>query len=299
MTGFMCTLFTQDDPFNLVMNYLESMEPRTSIVLIAHRVHHRWELTRKAKELRDLYEAILFVGTMRFGISNCVGARLVRGHQRLQGLALREATEAPIYYYSPPHRDNYHVHLPTVPGVSIELKELINNKQDDDYCFIQFIGVASETRQEVTKHIPNIPILAGQGMPDISTPRSTASWGQSTLAKAPSMEGSLAQEVTAPCLRNNDFSGDLAGPPRRCPVSQLGQGTLSGSAAEHDDAVVDQTAFTAMIEDLGTEVPVATGWEDWTSEKQRAHELLVWFKDLLPKDTDHPPQIVHLLLLIF
>ena len=113
---------------------------------------------------------------MRFGVHNCVGARLAKGRQRLQGLDFAEVSEAPIYYYSPPRRDEYFtIHLDN-PRLSIELDEYVEDR-NADYRFIQFIGVPDNTRQEVVKHIPNMPNLAGQGTPETSpTPLSSTSW---------------------------------------------------------------------------------------------------------------------------
>ena len=142
------------------------MQERTSLTRIAHRVMSRWELTRKAKELRDLYEAILYVGSMRFGIHNCVGAQLVKERHKLQGLELSEVTEAPIYYYTPPKRDEYFaIHLDN-PCKTVELDDFVEDF-NADYSFVQFIGVSDDTRREVVKHIPNVPNLAGQGTPEI------------------------------------------------------------------------------------------------------------------------------------
>ena len=108
----MCVLYAGKDPMREVYAYLEQMPMRTNTTLTAHRVYNKWKLSRKAKERMALYEAILFAGNMRFGVHNCVGARLAKGRQRLQGLDFAEVSEAPIYYYSPPRRDEYFtIHL--------------------------------------------------------------------------------------------------------------------------------------------------------------------------------------------
>ena len=64
---------------------------------------------------------------MRFGVHNCVGARLAKGRQRLQGLNFAEVSEAPIYYYSPPRRDEYFsIHLDD-PRRTIELNDYVED----------------------------------------------------------------------------------------------------------------------------------------------------------------------------
>ena len=98
LIAFMCVLYAGKDPMREVYAYLEQMPMRTNTTLTAHRIYNKWELSRKARELTALFEAILFAGNMRFGVHNCVGARLAKGRQRLQGLDFAEVSEAPIYY---------------------------------------------------------------------------------------------------------------------------------------------------------------------------------------------------------
>ena len=64
--AMLCTLFSSNDPFVIVLDYLEKMEPHTSLTLITHRIADRWELTKQARHFKNLFEAILFVGLTRF-----------------------------------------------------------------------------------------------------------------------------------------------------------------------------------------------------------------------------------------
>ena len=234
--------------------------------------------------MKELYEAVLFVGNIRFGIGNCIGARLVRGRQQLSGLEVQDISEAPIYYYLPPHRDQYLVWQVADPRRSVHMSDLIdksNQAQLDDYCFIQFIGISGEARAEVIKHIPDIPNLAGQGSPDLSSPRSTHSWDSSSRT---------SDSLQRPHLQNNDYNDpedDM--PPRCCPRTCGDRSAPPGTHGSGDEVTPEEASF--FLQTYGTrmlEIPSSLGWESWTSEEQRQHELCTYFADLLPKNTDSP-----------
>ena len=290
LLAFMCVLFTNNDPFDVVMDYLENMKPNTNLTLIAHRIFNRWELSKKAKHLRNLFEAVLFVGLAKFGITNCVGARLVRGRQHLMGLSVTDVTEAPIYYYTPPHRGNYHVYSLDNPMISVDLEEILpkrnNDHPGDDYCFIQFVGVSSEARREIVRQIPNIPNLAGQGSPDISTPRSTGTY-DTNLTDVTDVNDMTFQETLG---RPRLATSDLEMTSRKNPLIAEDR-TASPGLKQSEDTPETQLYPVSQQLDLTTlSVPATTGWETWTSEEQRSNELFMWFKDLLPKTTDAPTQ---------
>ena len=289
LLAFMCVLFSSKDAMSTVLNYLEQMKPHTSVILLAHRIQNRWELTRTAKEMAELYEAVLFIGNMRFGVTNCIGARLVRGRQKLQGLEIAEVTEAPIYYYTPPQRDEYFLHNLDNPRLTVHLDDVIrgydgqdkgNFSYNDDYCFVQFIGVSGDTRQEVVKQIPNLPCLAGQGSPDISlTPRSTASWDSMTPS---------SDSLNRPHMANNDFEQSADGPPRCCPREDSGRSVPQDPYTPDDTSMEEAYHVLQHFGPQALEIPSTMGWQSWTSEEQRKNELYVWFKDLIPKATDDP-----------
>ena len=232
-----CSLFAADDPFNVVFDFLERLPTATSVTLIAHQVQHRWELSKKARDLKSLYEAVLFVGNVRFGINNCVGARLLKGRQRLPGLGLPSITEAPIYFYEPPNRDDYHVYHLQEPHMTVDLHDIIQKEDPGpDYCFIQFVGVSSEAKAEAVKYITDVPCLAGQGTPDLSSPRSSIA--SATLESEPGPD-----LLTRPHLANNDcLEQDEQGPPRCCPKKQ-GTGPLCGEPSLQQDDTGEAAYF--------------------------------------------------------
>ena len=48
LLAFLCVLFTSSDPMKIVFEYLEKTPARTNLILLAHRINNKWELTRKA-----------------------------------------------------------------------------------------------------------------------------------------------------------------------------------------------------------------------------------------------------------
>ena len=100
---------------------------------------------------------------------------------------------------------------------AVDLDDILPQKTkenpSDDYCFIQFVGVSSEARREIVRQIPNIPNLAGQGSPDISTPRGTGTY-ETNLTDVTDVNDNIFQETLGrPRLATSDMEMPSRGNP--------------------------------------------------------------------------------------
>lgn len=163
-----------------------------------------WQLSKVAKESPSLLNAILFTASNTIHLQKCIGARLGRGFHVLTGL---HHVVSSVIIWWPAGKPNLFQTYEHVGTQSIHLRQMIENDQYSDYCWIQFLCTDVPNSRKVRRLDPEMPIHMHDDHdmhPWRSTPkepirteetrRSPMSTGQDTLMP-PGSDSSISVDI--------------------------------------------------------------------------------------------------------